>query len=78
MPTMNAPLPPSVGGFSASARVNEVMLAVNKAYPYRQTYPHRDPVRIRIIRGQVGVVQETGFENAVAAIAAGNAELVLP
>lgn len=49
----------------------ELTAAIRKAYP-------RDPVSIRMVRGAVGTELVTGFDNALRAIASGNAELVIP
>jgi hypothetical protein len=47
----------------------DITAAIKKAYP-------NDPVSIRMVKGSVGTVLVTGFDNALRAIAAGNAELV--
>jgi hypothetical protein len=47
----------------------DLTVAIRKAYP-------KEPVSIRMVRGAVGTVLHTGFDNALRAIAAGNAELV--
>lgn len=49
----------------------EISVAIAKAYP-------KEPVAIRMVRGSVGTVLHTGFDNALRAIACGNAELVKP
>lgn len=49
----------------------ELTAAIKKAYP-------KDPVSIRMVKGAVGTELVTGFDNALRAIAAGNAVLVLP
>jgi hypothetical protein len=47
----------------------ELSVSIRKKYP-------KDPVKIRMVKGSVGTELATGFDNALRAIAAGNAELV--
>jgi hypothetical protein len=48
-----------------------IQAEIGRAYP-------KEPVKIRMVKGAVGTVLETGRDNALRAIANGNAELVLP
>jgi hypothetical protein len=52
----------------------EITAEIKRVYPRWQSMP----ISIRMVKGSVGTVLKTGFDNALRAIAAGNAELVRP